>query len=81
MKVTIRLFASFREAVGTSESATQVEPGTTVAQLWDALQTQYPPMRPPGSVFPFALNCHYATPATPLSEGDVVAFIPPVSGG
>jgi molybdopterin converting factor subunit 1 len=81
MKITIRLFASFREAVGTAESATQVEPGTTVAQLWDALQTQYPPLRPLGSISAFAVNGYYATPATPLSEGDVVAFIPPVSGG
>jgi molybdopterin synthase catalytic subunit len=81
MKVTVRLFASFREVVGTSESATQVEPGTTIAQLWDALQTEYPPLKPLGSVSAFAVNGRYAPPATQLSEGDVVAFIPPVSGG
>jgi molybdopterin converting factor subunit 1 len=81
MKVTVRLFASFREAVGRSESAAQVEPGTTVAQLWDALQIEYPPLKPLGSVSAFAVNGHYAPPATPLSDGDVVAFIPPVSGG
>lgn len=81
MKVTVRLFASFREAVGTSESTTYVGPGTTVAQLWDALQTEYPPLKPLGRVSAFAVNGRYATPATQLAEGDVVAFIPPVSGG
>jgi MoaD family protein len=81
MKITVKLFASFREAVGKSESVTQVEPGTTIAQLWDTLQSQYPPLKPLGTVSAFALNGRYTPPATPLSDGDVVAFIPPVSGG
>ncbi|MDQ5824484.1 MAG: molybdopterin converting factor subunit 1 [Chloroflexota bacterium] len=81
MKVTVRLFATFREAAGTSESVTQVEPGTTVAQLWDALQVQYPPLKPMGTISAFAVNGTYARPTTQLSDGDEVAFIPPVSGG
>lgn len=81
LKVTIRLFATFREAAGKSESITQVEPGTTVAQLWDALQSEYPRLRPLGGISAFAVNGTYAHPATRLSEGDEVAFIPPVSGG
>lgn len=81
MKITIRLFATFREAAGTSESITQVEPGTTVAQLWDVLQVQYPPLKPMGAISAFAVNGTYARATTQLSDGDEVAFIPPVSGG
>lgn len=81
MKVTVRLFASFREATGASESVALVEPGTTVAQLWEALQNDYPKLKPWANVPMFAVNESYARPATQLAEGDVVAFIPPVSGG
>ena len=81
MKVTVRLFATFREAAGTSESVTQVEPGTTVAQLWDTLQSEYPRLKPLGSISAFAVNGTYARPGMRLSDGDEVAFIPPVSGG
>ncbi len=81
MKVTVRLFATFREAAGKSESVSHVEPGTTVSQLWNALQSEYPRLRPLGSISAFAVNGSYAPPATQLSDGDEVAFIPPVSGG
>ncbi|MEA2574629.1 MAG: sulfur-carrier protein [Chloroflexia bacterium] len=81
MKVTVRLFATFREAAGTSENVNQVEPGTTVAQLWDALQTQFPRLQPMAAISAFAVNGYYAKPTTRLADGDEVAFIPPVSGG
>lgn len=81
MKVTIRLFASFREVAGKSEDVLEVPPGTTVGQLWTKLQEDHPRLRPWGGVSAFALNGTYTRPAAPLSNGDEVAFIPPVSGG
>lgn len=81
MKVTIRLFASFRELAGKSEDVVEVAPGTTVAQLWAGLQEVHPRLRPWNDISAFAVNGSYTRSTTTLSNGDEVAFIPPVSGG
>jgi molybdopterin converting factor subunit 1 len=81
MKVTVRMFASFREAAGQGESALEVEPGATVGQLWERLVAQHPRLAPMRGVAGMAVNGHYSMPEVLLSDGDVVAFLPPVSGG
>jgi molybdopterin converting factor subunit 1 len=81
MKVTVKLFASFREAAGQPESVVEVQPGTTVGQLWDTLVEAQPRLQPLSRNAAFAVNRHYARADAPLSEGDEVAFLPPVSGG
>ncbi len=81
MKITVRLFATFREAAGTSSTMSEVEPGTTVGELWQSFTEEYPRLKPWTGISAFAINGTYTPPATPLSEGDEVAFIPPVSGG
>lgn len=75
------MFASFREACGTSEKVCEVAPGTTVEQLWEQWVNEHPKLRPLSAGSAFAVNGRYAVAGTPLSEGDVVAFLPPVSGG
>lgn len=81
MKVSVRLFATFREAAGTGAGEVDVVPGTTVAQLWEELQVQYPRLKPMSGISAFAVNGCYSKPGVSLNDGDEVAFIPPVSGG
>ena len=81
MKVTVKLFASFREAVGAPESAVEIASGTTIAQLWGELVDTHPRLRPLSDSAAFALNGRYTPGDTALGDGDVVAFLPPVSGG
>ena len=81
MKITIKLFASFREAAGLSEAAVEVAPGTTAAELWQGLVDEHPGLVPLSRSAGMALNGRYTQPTTVLDEGDVVAFLPPVSGG
>jgi molybdopterin converting factor subunit 1 len=81
MKVTVRMFASFREATGEGERAIEVEPGATVGELWERFVEQHPRLAPMRGVAGMALNGRYSMPDTALSDGDVVAFLPPVSGG
>ena len=81
MRVTVRMFASFREAVGAGERALEVESGATLGQLWERLVEQHPRLAPMRGVVGMALNGRYSPPDVPLSEGDIVAFLPPVSGG
>jgi molybdopterin synthase catalytic subunit len=76
VKVAVRLFAGLRERAGTRERDLDLPAGAVVGDVWPALGLGD---EPPGLVF--AVNRSYAEPAHPLSEGDEVAVIPPVSGG
>ena len=81
MKVKILLFASFREAAGASQSTLEVEPGATLQDVWSTLVARHPRLAPHTGTAAFALNGEYARPTQPASEGDEIAFLPPVSGG
>ena len=79
--VTLRLFAVFREALGTSTLTQEVPTGTTVEQLLSQLVAEYPALAGAEAAVSFSVNRTYATAETVLQAGDEVAFIPPVSGG
>jgi molybdopterin converting factor subunit 1 len=81
MQVTVRFFALHRDIVGAPERVVEVEPGTTLGQLWARLCEEYPALAPATRSVMFALNQSYADPSTELHDGDEAAFIPPVSGG
>jgi molybdopterin synthase sulfur carrier subunit len=79
--VTTRYFAVFRERMGGSHAQVSVEPGTTVAGLWEKVTIERPDVALMRSVTRFAVNGSYAEPDTELHDGDEVAFLPPMSGG
>ena len=81
LQVTVKLFASFREAAGAPERMVEVEPGTTVGDLWRVLVDDNPRLMPLSGSAAFALNGRYTRQDSAVSHGDVVAFLPPVSGG
>jgi molybdopterin converting factor subunit 1 len=71
------LFASLREEVGVKETEVELETGATANSLWRKV-VQDKDM--PRGVMT-AVNLNYAGPETRLSDGDEVAFFPPVTGG
>jgi molybdopterin synthase catalytic subunit len=71
--VRVRLFAGLRERAGWAQREVEA---TTIADVWPALGLGE---EPDGLLY--AVNKRYATPETPLADGDEVAVIPPVSGG
>ncbi len=81
MRVRLLYFASFRDAVGVDQELRQVDEGTTVAALWEALREHFPHFARFGSMPAVAVNCEYVSAARPLAEGDEVAFLPPIAGG
>jgi molybdopterin synthase sulfur carrier subunit len=56
-------------------------PDATIADLRRALASRIPPVSTLLGSSVFAVNTQYAEDEFPLTEGDEVACIPPVSGG
>ena len=81
MKIKVKFFAILRERVGAGEIGKEMSDGTTIAQLWESLQKDYPKLAAPGFRLLYAVNQNYVTPEHILKDGDEVAIIPPVSGG
>jgi molybdopterin synthase sulfur carrier subunit len=91
--ILVRLFAGLREQAGWGERHMPLrpdEPSPTPAELWRRLAlgagtagsaaTATGSGELPPSIR-VAVNQAFASPDTPLSPGDEVAFLPPTSGG
>lgn len=83
MRLTVKYFASIREAIGRGGEALDT-PAATLAQLRDELVARggaYAQSLARGKSVRVALNQVMSQEAAPLSEGCEVAFFPPVTGG
>jgi MoaE-MoaD fusion protein len=76
VRVTVRLFAGLRERAGTAKQELELPQGARVEDAWSALGLGE---EPAGLLW--AVNQQYVERERPLTEGDEVAVIPPVSGG
>lgn len=81
MRVTVRLFARLREIAGSDTIAREMPDPSTLADVWSSLAAEWPAMRAFDSTVSGALNAEYARMSRAVSDGDEVAFLPPVSGG
>jgi MoaE-MoaD fusion protein len=77
--VSVRLFASYREAAGTGRLEVPLPDGARVSDLVDLLAVRLPALRQTRGMV--AVNHTYVGPNFALHDGDEAAFIPPVSGG
>lgn len=81
MRVKVKLFASFREIVGTKEEEIEIDEGTTVKQLLEKYIERFPSMERYKDHIILSVNREYGAAGLELREGDEVSFLPPVSGG
>lgn len=81
MQVTIRYFAVHRDITAKHTEVLEVPPDSTIADVWALLEAQYPALAPYKTRVLFACNERFVPAITVVHDGDVVAFIPPVSGG
>jgi molybdopterin synthase sulfur carrier subunit len=81
--VTVRYFASLREALGASETLV-LPAGTTLGAVRDRLIARggrHADTLARGRALRCALNQVMADEASPVPEGAELAFFPPVTGG
>jgi molybdopterin converting factor subunit 1 len=81
MRINVKLFAILRERAGTTEVVLHLRPGATVADASAELAEKFPDLSAFLGRVAFAVNQSYVKTDAPLSEGDELALIPPVSGG
>ncbi|WP_049915493.1 ubiquitin-like small modifier protein 1 [Natrialba taiwanensis] len=94
MELTLRFFATFRDAVGEKERTHTVDADATVGDVLADLETTYDGLdghllaedgtavRQQLSVLKNGRDItHMAGPDTELENGDVVSVFPPVAGG
>jgi molybdopterin converting factor subunit 1 len=81
MRVTVQCFARLRELAGRREWVCDVPPGSTVADVWGQVVAASPAASALAGTISCAVNAEFASMRAPVSDGDEVAFLPPVSGG
>ena len=81
MEVEVLFFAVLRERAGTGHVVRPLAAGDTVASLVARLTEEFPGLPPLGPSLRPAVNEAFVSADHRLSSGDVVALLPPVSGG
>jgi MoaE-MoaD fusion protein len=81
MKVRVRLFASYREAVGAPTVDLALDDAGGGEAVWAELVARYPALARLPAPSGYAINDEYVDGLRPLRENDEVVLIPPVSGG
>jgi len=78
---SIPLFARLRDLAGSGELVRDVANPATVETVWRSLVDEMPDLRAYERTMSVAVNADYAKMSAKVSDGDEVAFLPPVSGG
>jgi molybdopterin converting factor subunit 1 len=81
LRVKVLFFGRVRELTGIREEALEMPEGTTLSELFEHYQKRFPSLRGFRASLVASRNQEFAAWDTPLSSGDDVAFLPPVSGG
>jgi len=80
IRVTVRLFASLRDAAGMDRVELRVPAGTPAGAVWGHLPDAVVDLGLPTTTR-YAVNQEWTVPGATLRDGDEVALILPVSGG
>jgi len=81
MKINLLLFGSLREAAGESRLEVDLPDGSSLADLRQWLADRNPLVDQLGDRLAGSINMEMADLGDALSDGDEVAFLPPVAGG
>ncbi len=81
MTITVLLFASLADCLGTRELSLAHLPGDTVASVCDRLVEAHPQIAEFTPALLYAVDEEYAEEYAPVPAGATLALIPPVSGG
>ena len=81
VQIRVLFFGMIRDITGLREDSLTLTSGGDLGSVFEHYASRFPALRGMASSVVLALNQEFASPAAPVSEGDEVAFLPPVSGG
>jgi len=81
MRIRVLFFGQLKDVCGRAEDGLDVPAGSSVRAVFDHYAAMFPKLSEMAKSIVLARNHEFAAPAELLSEGDEVAFLPPVSGG
>jgi molybdopterin synthase catalytic subunit len=81
MRVRVLFFGRLKDIVGTGEQQAEISEGARVEDLFERYGTTFPELAKFRASVVASVNQEFAEWRAPLSSGDEVAFLPPVSGG
>jgi len=81
VRVRVRLFARYREALGRERLEVDLPEDGTVEAAWSAVADRHPELAPYRPFTLFAVGQDYVTPEYRLHPDDELCLFPPVSGG
>ena len=80
--VRVRYFAALIDLAGCDEESVSLPPGrATVAELWTLVIARHPALGPQRPFVRVAKNTDFVSDDAVLDAEDVVALLPPFSGG
>lgn len=80
MEISVLFFGITKDLVKSSQLQVEVVENSSISNLKSVLQDTFPELENINS-YAIAVNEAYALDENILKEGDIVAIIPPVSGG
>ena len=81
MRVRVLFFGQLKEITGVAQEEAELSDGARVEDLFERYGRRFPKLASFRASIAASVNQEYATWRKPLSSGDEVAFLPPVSGG
>jgi MoaD family protein len=81
MRVTVRFFASHREATGLTSFGADVPQGARAGEVLTLLYARFPKLQAAASHVAFARNREQVGADAQLRDGDELALLPPMAGG
>jgi molybdopterin converting factor subunit 1 len=81
VRVRVLFFGQLKDIVGLSQDDAELSDGARVEDLFERYGRQFPKLAEFRPSIAASVNQEYAGWRAPLSSGDEVAFLPPVSGG
>ena len=81
MRIRVLFFGVLRDVTGLREDSIEVPDGGHAATVFEYYAARFPLLDEMSKSIVLAVNQKFCAPSAPLSEGDELAFLPPVSGG
>jgi molybdopterin converting factor subunit 1 len=81
VQIKVLFFGLLKDICGGAETRLELPEGATAGAVFDHYAKAFPKLRQMASSVVLARNHEFARTTEPLSDGDEVALLPPVSGG